>query len=636
MARLSFDGAERMAANASVDREGRFEITFHLADPALWWPSGSGRQPLYVLDLELLSDNGLQDRRSLKVGVRTLTYQRCTDSPTDSIPYVVVINDRPIWIKGVNFLPIDHRFGAVDKDRYIRQVQRLKDAGVNLIRIWGGAYIEKEWLYDLCDENGILIWQELPQSNSGLDGVPSRDPSYRLALRDAAVHALKEKRNHVSLTIWDGGNELKDAARRPAGMGDEVLQELGSLVQEHDPERIFHPSSPSGPNFNLDTSVEAMREGKNHNIHGQWVYLGTKAHYSYYDSSNSLFNAEFGANGASDEESLARFLKPETLLAYKEDDPTWLLHGNGWWNSWHRDAALFGAERLDSPGRFSAASQFVQAEAIRYAIESCRRRSFQNAGCIIWQFSEPWPNVNCSNLIDWYERPKMAYHAASQAFRTLHPCLRYDQWVYTEGATFEAEAHILNSGAPVKGRLEVEILDLEGQQLHSIAWYLEVHENQNVLAGRIRMDLPQLPGSIFFVRLRLTLDIGERIETLLTFGVEEDLPQGKAPFRGLMVRSDASLRASCRMIAEDEASIELENLGAHAVVGISIYRQDGNPTWIDNGFSTLFPGESIRIRARGLEEGVPLVAKDLARNIRVPIPWIHDGQGCAETVVKNP
>ncbi len=439
------------------------------ADPLLWWPNGYGEQPLHEVTAYFFADcpgtaddlagagpagqhgaghpGAPDDTVRGRIGFRTLSYQ-FADGREDALPYNVVINGKRIYLKGTNLVPLDCRTG-VPEETVRRLLQAAKEANVNYLRIWGGGHIESELFYDLCDTFGLMVLQEFPMSSSGCDDVPSRDPQFLALLEKAALHAVKQKRNHVSLIAMDGGNELTDERylgrpdheAHPATFDDPTLAMLKGIVNAFAPDIQFYPSSASGPNALLKIGDT----GNNHDVHGPWGYLGVYEHYDFYNRSDSIIHGEFGCGGMANEESLRRFLPPEKLrLATSDADRTWAHHSGGWDNYAVRERLMFG-DLYDLPfPDYIRVSQFIQAEALRYALEANRRRQWKNVGEMTWQFNEPWPNIQCSSLVDYYGGRKLAYYFLKDAYAPVLASMRYRRLFYCAGDVFEASLHLLN------------------------------------------------------------------------------------------------------------------------------------------------------------------------------------------------
>ena len=123
-----------------------------------------------------------------------------------------MVNDAPVFLQGVNWTPIRTTFADVSRADYHLRLSRYREMGCNLIRVWGGAFLEKSCFYELCDEYGLLVWQELPLSSSGLNNAPPEDAQSVAVLQTIALSYIQRRQHHVSLLLWCGGNELEQQA----------------------------------------------------------------------------------------------------------------------------------------------------------------------------------------------------------------------------------------------------------------------------------------------------------------------------------------------------------------------------------------------------------------------------------------
>jgi beta-mannosidase len=178
-----------------------------------------------------------------------------------------------------------------------RLLTLAKRANVNLLRVWGGGLIEKESFYDQCDRLGIMVWQEFIQSSSGIDNNPSSSEDYVRMVTEAAGQIVPRKRNHPSLVIWCGGNELSNECGLPLDDTHPVLIALKTIVKRFDPDRLWLPTSPSGPVFSNSLEVIAKDPSSLHDVHGPWEYQGATKQSELYNLGASLFHSEFGVEG---------------------------------------------------------------------------------------------------------------------------------------------------------------------------------------------------------------------------------------------------------------------------------------------------------------------------------------------------
>lgn len=563
-----------------------------VASPQLWSPNGHGQQPLYTLELTLLAGGTVVDRRTRRIGFRKLRYERNSGGPADALPYTIVVNGKRIYVQGVNLTPLDHLYGNVTRGHYAWMVRCMQQANVNLVRVWGGGVIEKEIFYDLCDEAGIMVWQEFIQSSSGVDNIPSQRPEFLELLEKTAHSAIKERRNHTCLTVWSGGNELMDANNVPSTLADPNLARLHELVRTLDPERLFLPTSASGPVEHMTTEKGVM-----HDVHGHWKYLGPVRHYETYGGSDSLFHSEFGVDGCSGVQSLRKFLSaPHQVPTDVKRSLVW-RHRAEWWDTAERDRDFFGP--VEELGLFTDCSQWIQAEGLRYVLEANRRRQPRNSGSIIWQLNEPWPNIACTNLVDYYGAKKMAYYWTRKAFSAVHVSLDYRSLVCPAGQEFEATIHVHNSDVATELALKIEVLTGEGWVLLERSARHAVEANCSINAARLAFLVSDKMRGVFFVRLTWN-ELEVAGTNLYVFSTEARLPYASAlglsqsalvvrPLADWVTSEDGSLRRRFR----------LENTGTHVALFVRA-EEATNAWWLheDAGYESLFPREAREVEVR--------------------------------------
>lgn len=418
-----------------------------------WYPSGCGRQQLYDLEISI-SVNGHTHTTEAKVGFKSIRLLKNDGADEDALGYVFNINGRDVYIKGVNITPLDLMYGGIEESRYDNLLCLLKEANINLVRVWGGGTIESEYFYNKCDELGLLVWQEFIQSSSGIDNIPSQRPEFLEKLYQTAEFATKEKRNHVCLAIWSGGNELRDKHDIPSTFEDSNLRGLKHIVEKNCPHIPMLPTSASGPQELTDINSPRM----NHDVHGPWQYVGEEYHYTFYNTVDSYLHSEFGVDGMCCFDSLKKFVSEEHRTISNVHDNLVYRHHGEWWDTLARDESIFG--KTGTLKEMIERSQFIQAEGIRYAVEANRRRAFANSGSIVWQANEPYPNYSCTSLIDYYMVPKPAYYSIKAAFAPLNLSLKYAKLVYKPDEEFIAEVYaISDTEGAVEYKVELAVDD---------------------------------------------------------------------------------------------------------------------------------------------------------------------------------
>lgn len=578
--RLLFDGALIEERHAAFDSPWSPSIdeTFRLEHPRLWYPNGYGGQPLYRVEVRLDGDS---DAWTGRIGVRSLRYCRCDGAPESALPYRPVVNGVPVFLCGVNMTPLDHCYGDVCADDYRRMFDKLRHMHVNMVRVWGGGIIESETFYDLADAYGVLVWQEFIQSSSGIDNRPSHDPAFLALLARNSRAAILGRRGHVSLTWWSGGNELTGADGLPVTEADENIAMLKGLVSALDPQRLFLPSSPSGPSFGLDNPSAG-----HHDVHGNWQYDGVRRHYEKYNASDSMLQSEFGADGMCSVEHLRRVLPPEDLGVYTMKDHPVLRHHGEWWETLlYRDTPLFGPlEALEQPVQaWVNVSQMMQAEAVRYIVLSNRHRRGQSCGSIIWQMNEPFPNVSCTNLVEHGGRVKAAYYAVRRAFAPRAVGLRYDSLIQPASAPCRMTVFADAPAGDREATISAEVFALDGRILFAQEATLPLADGR--AEWPLAFQLPALETPVFLLRLSAHTG-GEALREEYLFPQLEE-----HPFRPLMTLPAPRLEAR-----RSEGVIMLSNTGSVPALFLTGQCDDPDALLSDGGV-TLLPGESVRLEA---------------------------------------
>ncbi len=498
--RVSLRGNEVARVEKSLRcHTGRNRTTLEasLAMVERWYPNGLGDQPLYQVDVTVSDRAGVSHAWRGRAGFRELCWVRNEGAPNGALPYCLWINGDRVYLKGVNLTPFDMLPGCVTDDKYRRWLCRIKAANINLVRVNGVGLIEKEVFYDLCDEMGILVWQEFIQTSSSMDRTPPTAPDYLERLGRTAAAAMRQKRHHACLACYCGGNELTDAPGVPATRDNPNIRFLQQLVDLHDPGRMFFPASASGPNEFL---ILGRPEG-NHDVHGPWNY-DPDTHYRLYNESNSLLHGELGAEGMAHPESLARFLPPEDLVVTDmQDNLTWRHHGD-WWDPRRLVERAFG--RVESLSGYAFCSQLIQAEAVRYALEANRRRKYANSGSMLWAFNEPFPNVSNTSLVDAYGVPKIACYALRDAYAPLHLSLKYDSPRPDPAAGLRTQVYLHNSLGSRRIAWRAELIMPDGRSDTIREGCADAPANSAVSLGALEVGGKDLPAGVFMLRLTVT------------------------------------------------------------------------------------------------------------------------------------
>jgi len=383
---------------------------FSVQHPMLWWPRGYGKACIYQCTARLVKDGATLDEAAFSLGIRSAQLARTslTNAVGDG-EFCFKINGQRIFAKGSNWVPLD-AFHSRDAGRTAAVLALAEDANCNILRCWGGNVYESDLFFQLCDEAGIMIWQDFAMACA----IYPQDADFRRRVADEARCVVRRLRQHPCIVLWAGDNEC-DAAYPWYNLGDPnnnalTRKVLPSVLRDEDPNRPFLPSSPYIDSEAYKAGADFITE--NH----LW---GPRNYYKsdFYLKSVCHFASEIGYHGCPAPDSIRRFISPAKVWPYKDNDE-WLLHGTspvpGFSAYDYRIElmatqvrCLFGAVP-DSLEEYALASQITQAEAKKFFIELFRGSKWRRTGIIWWNLMDGWPQFSDA-VVDYYFNKKLAY-----------------------------------------------------------------------------------------------------------------------------------------------------------------------------------------------------------------------------------
>lgn len=379
-------------------------------DPWLWWPAGYGGQPLYRVEAELVSGGTRLDGWSRRIGLRTMTVSRVKSEHGESFSHCV--NGVDVFAMGMDYIPEDNLLPRVTPERTRRLLEDARAANVNTIRVWGGGYYPDDYFYDICDELGLLVWQDFMFACA----VYNLTDAFEETITAEFVDNIRRLRSHPSLALWCGNNEMEQFAG--SGLWIRAMRQksdyikmfqyiIPKVLKAEDPQAFYWPSSPSsGGDF--DEPGDPSRG----DVHDWDVWHGLKP---FTDYRNYLFSyvSEFGFQSFPCMETIESFTLPEdrNVFSYIMEKHQRNAAANGRIVTYLSQNYLYPAT-LD---KLVYASQLLQAQAMQYGVEHWRRNRGRCMGAVIWQLNDCWPVASWAG-IDYFGRWKALQYYAKRFF----------------------------------------------------------------------------------------------------------------------------------------------------------------------------------------------------------------------------
>jgi len=591
---LGPDGSEVAACTVGVDTAGVGAAEFTVNEPQLWWPAGMGGQPLYCLVTELCNAEGaVLDRSERRLGLRRLALLQQPVAGEAGSSFHFAINGREFFTGGANWIPDDNLLNRMTPERYRERVQQARDANMVMLRVWAGGIYEDEAFYDACDELGLLVWQDFLFAC----GIYPAHDEFVDSVREEAIAAIKRLRHRASLALWCGNNEdyaIAESVGRhgPDKPGDLMPARriyeglLPQLCATLDPERPYWPGSPYSP---AEGGIVLSSEPTVGDRHTWEVWHGQMAPYVEYHKFEGRFVSEFGMQSHPSLTLLQKTLAPADQHPHSESlawhNKAGLLMMDG-----HRRLAVYLADTLRVGTTLADqvyGTQFVQAEAMRYAYQDYRRRWQRPGrravgGALVWQLNDCWPSTSWA-LIDSAGEVKPAWHAVRRALAPLSVAVR-------QGAD----------------GLRVWVMSSLAEDT-PLTLSLQLHDLQGELLGRTRIELVAGANGTTEADVALALPEAHVVAT-------------------------AQLHDGARLVSSDSAWPEPFRFRDFPDAGLQA-RREGQAWWLsvrrplkglwlsapgvrfDDNFIDLVPGTPVRVGYLG-DASVPVTAVGLAHAAR--------------------
>ncbi len=462
---------------------GRNEIDLpiEIRQPKLWYPAGYGEQPLYEFTAQVgAGGQAMAEQRKSKAGLRSIVLDRHLDPWGRS--FQLIVNGIPVFAKGADVIPFDSFPNRVTTADYRRILESARDANMNMIRHWGGGYYETDEFYSICDELGIMVWQDFMFGNDWQPGTYA----FKLNIEAEAEDQVRRLRNHPSIVLWCGNNETEiafnwgDRGKLHPDVKFQMWQDyltefsgiLNRVVERLDAETPYWPSSPSADYEELSDHYQS---GDAH----IWDVWHGRVPFSTYETHHARFVTEYGFQSFPEMKTIESFTEPEDRTGIFT--PVMLAHQkNNEGNAIIHDYLLKDYPEPNDFPSFLYVSQVLQAEGIKIGAEHFRRSRPDTMASIFWQLNDCWPVASWSS-IDYYGRWKALQYYARRFYAPILVS------PHLEDGSLKTYI-VSDRTAPVAATLRVRLMDFGGKVLLEDSHSVDVAP----LASKVYLDWPLL------------------------------------------------------------------------------------------------------------------------------------------------
>ena len=553
-------------------------VSFTMKKPKLWWTNGLGEPFLYDMAVTLDLNGTEVDVKEQKLGIRSLKVITAPDQYGES--FYFELNGKPLFAKGSNYIPCDNFLPRVTDSIYDKTIRDAVAANMNMLRVWGGGIYENDIFYDLCDKNGILVWQDFMFACS----MYPADGDFLENIKQEAIDNVRRLRNHACIALWCGNNECIDAwcnwgwkrdfDKQNPKAADVIWEQykkqysvvLPEIVKEHHPEAYYRQSSP----YSDEKGTRNVAVGDYH----YWdVWQGLKS-LSEFNHARSRFFSEYGFQSFPEFESIKRYTIESDWALTSE---VMMAHQRGGINANTRINDFLLAEYhkpKDFPS-FVYMSQLLQADAMKMAMEAHRRDMPYCMGSLVWQHNDCWPVASWSSR-DYYGRWKAQHYFTVKSFSDI----------LISPIEEEGKLKVFAVSDRLKkaiGRLTVDVIDLR----------------KGVVTSRcVRADVAANTSKVIWIGdIRELLGNLEREDVVLRFTWQDN--QGQAYTNSCFLAKQKEMNypkvhiATTIIPVKDGYEITLKSDAFARAVFLSIIGDTDN--FISDNYIDLFPNESVTV-----------------------------------------
>ena len=458
------------------------KVPFEIENPDLWWPNGMGEQTLYEVEVIVNADSNT-DSKSHRIGLRNI--ELVTDKDSLGSAFYFKVNGYPVFMKGANYIPQDPFATRPDQSDYEFILNSAKEANMNMIRVWGGGIYENDLFYELCDEKGLLVWQDFMFACAMYQG----DASFLENAKQEAIYNVKRIRNHASIALWCGNNEnqwawqnwgwkenvakeqSKEVADRMWQSYEKLFHKiLPDVIKEYYSDRDYWSSSPSSaPGKKI-----SFTDGDYH----YWDVWWGKKPFENYNTAIPRFMSEYGFQSFPEFNSVKKYTSPDDYDIYSEVMKSHQRSSIG--NVTIEEYMMRYYKEPKDFENLLYVSQLLQADGVGIGIEAHRRNRDRCMGSLYWQLNDCWPAVSWSS-IDYYGKWKALHYKAKASFQNF--LVSYEN--------NERQVNVVVVSDSIKGieaHLKTQLIDFDGNTLQEWNRPIRIEGNSTNVYLELKKD----------------------------------------------------------------------------------------------------------------------------------------------------
>lgn len=471
------DGIEILSKEVELKQGiNQFTFPFTIKNPRLWWSNGLGEPNMYDFTFELSLNGKVVASKEVTTGLRSLKLVREKDDMGES--FLFELNGIPVFAKGANYIPNDNFLPRVSNASYEKVIADAVDANMNMLRVWGGGIYENDYFYELCDKNGIMVWEDFMFACSMYPG----DEAFLENVKQEAIDNVVRLRNHPSIALWCGNNEINTAwvgwgwkQRYTPELQEKIFDSYLKLFHELLPEVVneytyntdYWPSSPQA-GYEADQHAGYGTTSGDMHYWGVWHGLHPFEDFEVY---RSRFMSEYGFQSFPEFETVQSYALPEDYDIESEVMAAHQRSGIG--NLRIKEYMTWYFNVPDNFEDFLYMSHVLQAYGMRKGMEAHRRAMPFCMGSLYWQINDCWPVASWSST-DYYHKWKAMHYEVKRAYeKTILSATHKDDAIEIYGITDELK--------PVEGTLKMQLLKTDGTLIKEKDLEVTLKENTSTL-----------------------------------------------------------------------------------------------------------------------------------------------------------